>query len=359
MKLNFIAPFNTVSYGYTGSFLFEELQKLIDVQPICIGQFSAEQRFNYIKPLCDAARANFFHDAPCVKLWHQHDMTGFTGKGPSIGFPIFELNKFTDMEKHNLTYPDHLLVTSQWAKDTILQNVERNEETVHIVPLGVDVNLFKPSAFFQDSTTRFVNFGKWEIRKGHDILIKAFEKAFSPEDNVELLMFTSNVFLKPHQAQEWMNFYKQSSLGDKVRFGKRLENQEQVYNVMRDADCGVFPARAEGWNLELLEMMACGKPVITTNVTAHMEFCNTENASLIELQDMEEAFDGQFFHGQGEWYSIKDDHIEQLASHMKTVHNLKQDNQLQPNLAGIDTANKFTWSNSAQKLIEALQKIMG
>lgn len=359
MKLNLIAPFNTLSYGYTGSFLFDELNKLIDVKPICIGEFSAEKRFDYIRPLCEQSKMNFHHDAPCVKLWHQHDMTGFTGKGPSIGFPIFELNKFSDLEKHNLAYPDHLLVTSQWAKDIILQNIDRSEETVHIVPLGVDINLFQPSTFVDDGVTRFINFGKWEIRKGHDILIEAFKRAFTPADNVELLMFTHNFFLQPHQTQEWMNFYVQNPMGSKVRFGNRLETQEQVYNVMREMDCGVFPARAEGWNLELLEMMACGKPVITTNVTAHTEFCTSDNAKLIELQNMESAFDGVFFRGQGDWYKIEDDHIDQLASHMKTVHNLKQNNELQQNRTGIDTANKFTWSNSAQKLVEVLQKIMG
>ena len=51
------------------------------------------------------------------------------------------------------------------------------------------------------------------------------------------------------------------------------------------ADCGLFPARAEGWNLELLEMMACGKQVIATNYSAHTEFCTKENSILIESDE--------------------------------------------------------------------------
>jgi len=357
MQLNLITPFNTLSYGYTGSFIYEELNKLIDVKPFCLGQFTAERRFEYIKTVCDSVKLTYHHNAPCLKIWHQHDMTGFTGKGPSIGFPIFELNKFNDLEKHNLEYPDHLFVTSKWAKNIILENVDRKEETVHIAPLGVDAGIFQESSFRNDGKTRFINFGKWEVRKGHDILCEAFNRAFTVDDDVELVLFTTNMFLKPHQHKEWCDFYINSELGSKIKIGKRLENQEQVYNVMKDMDCGVFPARAEGWNLELLEMMSCGKPVITTNVTAHTEFCTTENSMLIELEDMELAFDGQFFNGQGDWYCIDDAHIDQIAEYMKTVHKLKQENNLQQNTAGIETAKKFTWSNSAQTIVQLLKEI--
>jgi hypothetical protein len=165
MQLNLIAPFNKMSYGYVGCFLYEELNKLIDVKAQCIRDFSAEKRFEYINGDSRQFGLTFHHNAPCLKIWHQFDMAGFTGKGPSIGFPIFELNKFNDLEKHNLEYPDHLFVTSKWAKNIVLENVDRKEETVHVVPLGVDRHIFKESNFINDGKTRFVNFGKWEVRK--------------------------------------------------------------------------------------------------------------------------------------------------------------------------------------------------
>ena len=83
------------------------------------------------------------------------------------------------MEKHNLEYPDHLIVCSQWAKETVLSNIDRKEETVHVVPLGVDRQTFKDAALINNGPTRFVNYGKWEIRKGHDVLIEAFNRAFT------------------------------------------------------------------------------------------------------------------------------------------------------------------------------------
>ena len=356
MNLNLISPFNTVSYGYVGSYLFQELIKLgVDIRADCIphkSQFSAEAKFRNIKAYTDSFSSNFHHDAPCLKIWHQNALTGFVGKGKSIAFPIFELNRFTPEEKHNLEYPDELLVCSEWAKTTVLRETKRNPDTVHVVPLGVDTELFRPTEPNEAATTRFGNFGKWELRKGHDVLIKAFNKAFEPDDDVELIMSPHNFFLTPQQTQEWINYYGSTKLGSKVKIANRQETHEEVYNLMKTVDCGVFPARAEGWNLELLELMSCGKHVIATNCTGHTEFCDNNNTMLVEVDEMETAFDGVFFGGQGEWFSMKEKQIDQLVEHMRDFHNSKKGSV---NQAGIETANKFTWTETANKVLNLVK----
>ena len=125
---------------------------------------------------------------------------------------------------------------------------------------------------------------------------------------------------------------------------------------MSQSDCGVFPARAEGWNLELLEMMACGKTVIATNYSAHTEFCDSNNSMLIDTDGLEQAKDGVFFSGSyGKWASFSESSKEQLIEHMRTVHRLKGYNPHDLlNSNGIKTANQFTWKNSAQELLNGL-----
>ena len=66
---------------------------------------------------------------------------------------------------------------------------------------------------------------------------------------------------------------------------------------MSKVDVGIFPSRAEGWNLEILELMSCGKHIITTNYSAHTEFCNKENALLVDIDELETAYDGKWFLG--------------------------------------------------------------
>ena len=129
---------------------------------------------------------------------------------------------------------------------------------------------------------------------------------------------------------------------------------DDVYNIMRQTDCGVFPARAEGWNLELLEMLACGKSVIATNYSAHTEFCNSDNAMLIDPDGLEQAEDGVFFSGDhGEWASLGEGSKEQLINHMRTFHNTKQTKH-ELNSAGISTANRYTWQNSTKEMLNGL-----
>lgn len=365
-ELNFISPFNTTSYGYVGSHLYHNLSTLYPTLKIasqCIphkSTFSAEDRFSYIKKQTDVFEGSFLPNAPSIKIWHQFDMTGFTGNGPKIGFPIFELNRFTETEKRNLKYPDHLIVCSKWAKEIILNNIDRKPDTVHVVPLGVDRSIFHEGHQDTEGTaTRFINMGKWEIRKGHDVIIEAFNRAFSPDDNVELHMFNHNPFLTPAKTNEWYDLYLKSHLKEKIHFGKCLPDQSAVYNIMKLMDCGVFPSRAEGWNLEILEMLSCGKHIITTNVTGHTEFCSHNNSKLIDLVDMEPAFDDRFFFGQGEWYSIKDEHIDQIAEFMYYhIHLPKQKNHLKQNEEGVKTAKKLTWESSATTLYDTINKIL-
>jgi glycosyltransferase involved in cell wall biosynthesis len=142
-------------------------------------------------------------------------------------------------------------------------------------------------------------------------------------------------------------------LGEKIRIIPRQESQQDVYQVMSQADCGVFPARAEGWNLEALEMLACGKQVIATNYSGHTEFLNEENSLLVDISELEDAQDGIWFKGQGQWAKIGDEQIDQIAEHMKSIHKLKQSDELNINQAGIDTSKEFSWDATVQKIMKA------
>ena len=299
----------------------------------------------------------FGMDAPCLRIWHQHDMAQRVGVGPYYGMPIFELDTFSDIEKHHLSTLDHVIVNSHWAKRIIIDQVSNlDNSTVHVVPLGVDRGIFNTNGVHGISeSTIFINFGKWEIRKGHDILIKAFERAFGHDDKVELWMCCENPFYDEAKNKEWADYYINSKLGDKVRMFPRQEDQEGVARLMNMADCGVFPSRGEGWNLELLEMMSCGKQVIATNYSAHTEFISEDNCLLIGTDfDVEPAYDGVWFHGQGNWAKIEDKDITEMAMCMRMVHEDKQSGKDMINHEGIETAIEYSWENATKELMHIL-----
>jgi len=287
----------------------------------------------------------------CIKIWHQHDLYSRIGSGKYIGFPIFELDSFDENEKMSLMHCDELFVCSDWAKGVILNNTKHKQENVHVVPLGVDSEIFNMSIVTARPTTIFFNCGKWSKNKGHDMLLKAFNAAFNYNDDVELWMMCDNLFIGDRN-KEWQNLYKNSKLGDKVRFIPRQPHHSDVARIMNMADCGIFPARGEGWNMELLEMMACGKHVIATNYSGHTEFCNKNNCKLIDIKNLETAFDGIFFDGtKGFWAELSDDQVDQTVAHMRDVHTKKQSNTLGINVEGLKTARHFSWNFTLQNIM--------
>jgi len=231
----------------------------------------------------------------------------------------------------------------------LFRSLQDNGVTKEIVvcPQGVDTQIFNgsvPEDKNQNSKYTFINIGKWEIRKGHDILVDIFNSAFEKDDDVELWMVNHNPFLNNDQTKQWSTLYQNSKLGDKIRFFPRLPTQEVLSKVMSYADCGIFPSRAEGWNNEAIEMMAMNKPIIITNYSAHTQFCNADNSYLININNTEPAYDGIWFDGEGDWASLENEQIEQAVEHMRYVYK----NQIKNNPKGLETAQNHSWSKTAQ-----------
>ena len=354
--INIISPINSLGYGVAGLNLCKELNQISPTSLFPIGRpdVSSQSDFDVVNEMVSNSRFVDF-ELPCLRIWHQHDMSQFVGNGEKIGFPIFELDNFTDLEKHHLSHPDRLFVCSEWAKEVVINTVGIKEENIFVIPLGVDPQVFKPCEPNRREKTVFFNCGKWEVRKGHDVLVECFNSAFNHSDDVELWMMCENPFYNDQQQKEWINLYKQSKLGDKIRIIPRQKTHQDVYNIMKQTDCGVFPARAEGWNLELLEMMACGKQVIATNYSAHTEFCNSSNSMLVDINSVELANDGVWFKGNGMWASLDSDAIDQIISHMRSVHNQKQQGFSHQNIDGIQTSKEFSWKNSAKNFLCGLK----
>ena len=255
--INITAPINSLGYGVASYNIIKSLLVLgKNINYIPIGQPEIDDPF-----INSIIMSSTHEKTPSVKIWHQHELHGHVGKGMHVGFPIFELDRFNKMEKRSIKYNDRIFACSKWAKRII---EEQTSVDTRVVPLGVDTEIFKPHQSTRPKTI-FFNCGKWEVRKGHDVLVNCFNAAFEQSDDVELWMMCHNPFYSPEQQNEWEQLYKGSGLGDKIRIIPRQKTHQDVYNIMKQADCGVFPARAEGWNLELLEMMACGKHVIATD----------------------------------------------------------------------------------------------
>tara|TARA_B100000085_G_scaffold227697_1_gene213573 strand:+ start:40 stop:1101 length:1062 start_codon:yes stop_codon:yes gene_type:complete len=351
-KLNINCPINKTGYGIASLNIVKQLNKLYDLYYFSQGGIAVETQEDYdlIKEVLEK-QIKFDCSANFLKIWHQFDLATRIGnrKSKYNALSFFELDTLNDLEKTHINCVDQMFVTSQWAKEVLEKNNIKTK--INVTPLGVDREIFDHTRYAKPQNEKYVflNLGKWEVRKGHDILLDIFQKAL-PENSAELWLMTAehtNNYSQKEEIEKWHNMYNKPN----VKIIPAVKDHSAVAELISRADCCVFPSRAEGWNMELLESMAMNKPVIATDYSAHTEFCTEDNCFLIPVEKIEPAHDGKAFHGQGNWAKIEDKQVDMCIDYMRYVCA----NRTTDNPEGLKTAEKFSWSNTAS----TIQKYIG
>ena len=120
-------------------------------------------------------------------------------------------------------------------------------------------------------------------RKGIDILLAAWARAFTRDDDVVLVIKTV-----PNQHHDVENdvaaFTKAHPQHAQIVVINEDLDAHRVYELYRVADAIVGVSRGEGFGLTLAEALAIGKPVIATAYGGQTDFCNAETAWLCDYQ---------------------------------------------------------------------------
>lgn len=354
-KINIVAPIGYTGYGVVGRNLVHSLDKAgINISLFPIGEsIECPPKQKEVFAKCLNNREQFDSRSPSLKIWHQNDLAMFPGS-PRIAYTFFELDRLKNNEIHHLSQCDKVLVACEWAK----QICQKHNITADVLPCGVS-DVFRPSSRKPNQKCVFLNVGKWEVRKGHLELAKAFRSLLKRVSNVELWMMSENRFYRNGENEWWKNYYR-NCCGNNVKFVNWVPTDTDVAHIMQRADIGVFPSKAEAWNLELLEMMACGKQVICTDYSGHTEFATSKNSILLQNDGMEDAIDsceahpdGFWFKGFGQWARI--DYLSLADSMYNAFLNWGID-KTDVNIEGLNTADIFSWDNSAKRLMEIVWK---
>lgn len=348
MNLHMMSPIGYTGYGYASLNLLKCLDKLshnVGLVPIGQPHIDSDNEAQLINKCINQSHLIPYNE-PSLKIWHQFDLLTRPGNGQYHVFPFFETDKFNQKEIYHLNFPDHIIVSSQWAKNVLLKN--NIEKKISVVPLGVDTNVFDSTIDNSQKNANYVFFtiGKWEKRKGHDVLIDCFNRAFKNNDNVELWLVTHNPFLSREEESEWIKLIDKSPLKNKIRLFPRIQTHPQLAELISYTNCGIYISRAEGWNLELLESMAMNKPVITTNYSAHTEYCTVDNSFLVNIDSDELAIDNKWFFGTSNWAELGTSQFDQIIDYMQHCYK----NRISHNKPGIETAQKLSWENAANLL---------
>ncbi len=118
-------------------------------------------------------------------------------------------------------------------------------------------------------------------RKGVDVLLAAYVRAFRSSDPVRLVI---KGFPNPHNDVEEQITALRAVDPDapEITFINEDLTGEDLLALYRTADAMVLPARGEGFNMPAAEAMAAGIPLIVTGHGGHLDFCTDREAVFVD-----------------------------------------------------------------------------
>jgi glycosyltransferase involved in cell wall biosynthesis len=170
-----------------------------------------------------------------------------------------------------------LVSWSEWAKSSLVADYGIDPSKVTVIPPGIDLEkwLF-PRSSQRKNEVRFLFVGGNFKRKGGDVLLGAFELVSRKNSDCFLDIVTNDVIDR--------------KLPDRVVVHRGLRaNTPDLLKLYEAADIFAFPTRGDCLPLAVMEAMAAGLPVITTDVGALSEAVLDGTTGLVVKSDDKNA----------------------------------------------------------------------
>ncbi|WP_395546971.1 MULTISPECIES: glycosyltransferase family 4 protein [unclassified Lacrimispora] len=244
----------------------------------------------------------------------------------------------TNLEKSS-SRADYIITISEFSKSEIIKYLNISSDKIAVIPCAVDHNIYneildpeKLSSIktkYGISGNYYFYLGTLEPRKNIERLIDAYAILNERYSEVPFLVLAGK------NGWNFDNIYKKVkdyNLDKKIIFTGYIESNESVI-LLKGAFAFVFPSIYEGFGMPPLEAMACGVPVITSNVTSLPEV----------VQDA--------------GYMVDPFSPEDISDAMARVLNDPEERE-QLRQKGLNRAKEFTWSRSAKLLQEVYKKML-
>lgn len=233
---------------------------------------------------------------------------------------------------------DHVLADSQSTKRDLVTHLNTDPAWITVVYPGVDPR-FRPleESAADDVRRRYkltrpfvLSVGTLQPRKNYPALIRAFaclDDLGFRTSGVELVVAGGKGWL----YEEIFQTVERLGVGDRVRFLGFVcdEDLPALYNA---AEVLAMPSLYEGFGLPVLEALACGTPVVTSDVSSLPEVAG--DAALL----------------------VSPDDVEGLS---QALGRLLTDDALRTILRerGLTQARRFTWQQAAETVLDVYQRL--
>lgn len=185
------------------------------------------------------------------------------------------------------------LANSRSVKDFYLNRLSVDGRKITVVPNGVDIKDFDLPKSRRENFRKRMGVGGDDLvmicvanfhpNKGHKFLLEAFERLYEKNKKIWLWLVGEGEERKKMEAMA-DNFKSKKKI---VFWGRRRD----VSVWLASSDIFVLPTLFEGMSNAILEAMASGLPVVTTNIEENREILNEGKEALL----VKTSSEGQLF----------------------------------------------------------------
>ncbi len=187
---------------------------------------------------------------------------------------------------------DIIIAVSESTKQELIMHYDVNPEYIIVIPLASS-SVFKPIK--DDNALKAVKnkyalpehfilgLGATHKRKTPETLLRAYAESIKMQDHeCDLVFFGGGLGLQ----KTWAGLMQDLKINSRVKFIHSI-SAEELAVLYSMAELFVLPSKFEGFGIPILEAMACGTPVITSNISAMPEVAGGA-AKLIDPFNQEE-----------------------------------------------------------------------
>ena len=204
---------------------------------------------------------------------------------PTDGLP---LDSYLTEVKDNF---DLIVPMSKFGKMTL---ESANIPCANPIPLSFNAKYYKPLSTSKRDDVRaeleledkfVVNFvGRQQERKNLMSMIVAFSKFAMDKQDVVLLL---TITIDQHADFDILQLIQTLGIGDKVKIIQmahgNMVSDEELANIYNASDVYLSTSCAEGFDMPVLETIACGTPAIVSKYSAHIEL-TVNHGKLINIE---------------------------------------------------------------------------
>jgi glycosyltransferase involved in cell wall biosynthesis len=195
------------------------------------------------------------------------------------------------LEAKTLREADFVTCDSRKLARDVIDWYGIDDSKVYAIQNAVETDRFSPELALRDEARRKLGIesgdrlvlytGRFLAEKGITYLMEAIEEIAEKRKNISFLLVGGG--FDEQMVSAWL---AKAKTKDKVITIPYLEYEKMPYAYLA-ADVLVQPSLAEGLSRSVLEAMACGLPIVATNVGGNPELVSDGNGVLVEPRSSE------------------------------------------------------------------------